>query len=375
MNNEPTIMSNRENGLSGSPAPKSVSRDSFIILPEDRILVTGATGFIGSRVVESLVDRGFRNVVCFARPASNLARLEVSIKNRPPGTRIEVIRGNLLSRADCEAASKDVSVIYHLAAGTGEKSFPDAFMNSVVTTRNLLEASAQHACLKRFVVVSSLAVYSNRQKSTRLDESCPVEAHPERSGSAYCYAKVKQEQIVTELSKKFAIPYVIVRPGTVYGPGHAEITARVGIRAFGPFLHFGGFNGIPFTYVDNCAEAIVLAGLVPGVEGEIFNVLDDDTPSSRRFLKLYKQNVRAFKSAYVPHIFSYALCYLWEKYSWYSEGQLPPAFNRRRWYAEWRRTSYSNAKLKERLGWVPKVPTSEALRLYFSSCAEGGQHA
>jgi len=375
MNHRPTNMASRESGPSRGQAPKPGSPESFIIAPDDRILVTGAAGFIGSRVVESLLDRGFRHVVCFARPSSDLARLEASIKGRPPGARIEVLRGNLLSRADCEAASKGVTVIYHLAAGTGEKSFPDAFMNSVVTTRNLLEASVKYACLKRFVLVSSFAVYTNRQKSRRLDESCPVEPHPELSGNAYCFAKVKQEQIVTEFSKKFAIPYVIVRPGSVYGPGHTEITGRVGIRVFGPFLHFGGFNRIPFAYVDNCAEAIVLAGLVRGVEGETFNVLDDDTPSSRRFLKLYKQNVRAFKSAYVPHMFSYALCYLWEKYSQISEGQLPPAFNRRRWYAEWRRTSYSNRKIKERLGWVPKVPTSEALRLYFSSCAQGRQHA
>jgi len=375
MNNRPINIASGGSGPPWGQAPKPAPPDSFIIAPDNRILVTGAAGFIGSRVVESLLDRGFRNVVCFARPSSHLARLEASNKARPLGTRIEVLRGNLLSRADCEAASKGVTVIYHLAAGTGEKSFPDAFMNSVVTTRNLLEASEQYACLKRFVLVSSFAVYTNRQKSRRLDESCPVEAHPELSGNAHCFAKVKQEQIVTEFSKKFAIPYVIVRPGSVYGPGHAEITGRVGIRAFGPFLHLGGFNRIPFTYVDNCAEAIVLAGLVKGVEGEIFNVLDDDTPSSRRFLKLYKQNVRAFKSAYVPHMFSYALCYLWEKYSQWSEGQLPPAFNRRRWYAEWRRTSYSNAKLKERLGWTPKVPTSEALRLYFRSCAHGGQHA
>ena len=368
-------MTSRQNGSIHGQLPGSAPSDSFIIGPDDRILVTGATGFIGSRVVESLIDRGFRKVVCFARPSSDLSKLEAGVKNQPSGTRIEVLRGNLLSRTDCEAASKGVSVIYHLAAGTGEKSFPDAFMNSVVTTRNLLEATAQHACLKRFVVVSSLAVYSNRQKSRRLDESCPVELHPEHSGSAYCYAKVKQEQIVSELSKKFAIPYVIVRPGSVYGPGHAEITARVGIRAFGPFLHFGGFNSVPFTYVDNCAEAIVLAGLVVGVEGEIFNVMDDDTPSSRSFLKMYKQNVGSFKSAYVPHMFSYALCYLWEKYAEYSEGQLPPAFNRRRWYAEWRPTIYSNAKLKQRLGWAHKVSTSEALRIYFSSCAEGDQHA
>jgi nucleoside-diphosphate-sugar epimerase len=362
----------RENEMGRDHAATPRSPDSFVIGPDDRILVTGATGFIGCRVVESLVSRGFRNVVCLARPSSDLGRLETSMTKRPPGARIEVLRGNLLSRTDCEVASKDVKVIYHLAAGTGEKSFPDAFMNSVVTTRNLLEASAQQARLKRFVVVSSFAVYSNRQKSRHLDESCPLEPHPERSGSAYCYAKVRQEQIATELSKKFGIPYVIVRPGSVYGPGNAGITARVGISAFGPFLHFGGFNKIPFTYVDNCAEAIVLAGLVRGVEGEIFNVLDDDTPSSRQFLRLYKKNVGAFRSAYVPHVLSYAVCYLWEKYVEYSEGQLPLAFSRRRWCAEWKRTSYSNTKLKERLGWTPKIPTSEALRLYFKSCAEGG---
>jgi len=375
MHNIPVNVASRESGPPRDQPPKPVAADSFIIAPDDRILVTGAAGFIGSRVVGSLVDRGFRNVVCLARPASDLAKLEASIKGRAPGTRIEVLRGNLLSGADCEAAGKGAAVIYHLAASAGEKSFADAFMNSVVTTRNLLEASAQQACLKRFVLVSSFAVYTNRQKSRRLDESCPVEAHPELSGNAYCFAKVKQEQIVTEFSNKFAIPYVIVRPGSVYGPGHAEITGRVGIRAFGPFLHLGGFNRIPFTYVDNCAEAIVLAGLVRGVEGEIFNVLDDETPSSHRFLRLYKQNVRAFRSAYVPHLLSYAFCCLWEKYSQCSEGQLPPVFNRRRWYAEWRRTSYSNAKLKERLGWAPKVPTSEALRLYFKSCAQDRQHA
>lgn len=348
---------------------------SIIIDPNDRILVTGAAGFIGSRVVESLVDRGFRNVVCLVRPSSDVSRLSKSSESRSLGMCIEILRGNLLSRADCEAASRDAKVIYHLAAGTGEKSFPDAFMNSVVTTRNLLEASARHGCVKRFVLVSSMAVYTNRQTSTLLDESCPIETHPELSGNAYCFAKVKQEQIVGELSKRFAIPYVVVRPGSVYGPGHAQITGRVGIRAFGPFLHLGGSNTVPFTYVDNCAEAIVLAGLVRGVEGEAFNVLDDDVPSSRRFLKLYKQRVRAFRSAYVPHLLSYAFCYLWEKYSQHSQGQLPPVFNRRRWYAEWRRTRYSNSKLKERLGWAPKVSTNEALRLYFSSCAQEGQHA
>src|SRR5713226_5874188 len=138
--------------------------DPFIVGRDDLILVTGATGFIGSRLVENLLDRGFRNLRCFARPSSEVARLEAIAGRRREEARIEVIKGNLLSREDCTTATKDVAVIFHLAAGRGEKSFPDAFLNSVVTTRNLLEASLRHQCLRRFVSISSFAVYTNTQK-------------------------------------------------------------------------------------------------------------------------------------------------------------------------------------------------------------------
>jgi nucleoside-diphosphate-sugar epimerase len=341
----------------------------FIVGQDDRILVTGATGFIGSRLVANLLDRGFRNLRCFARPASAAARVD----SLPA---IEVITGNLLSREDCNAATKDVAVIFHLAAGRGEKSFPDAFINSVVTTRNLLEASMQHNCLRRFVNVSSFAVYTNTNKPRlrMLDESCPVETRPELRGEAYCFAKLKQDEIVTEYGKKFGIPCVIVRPGYVYGPGNEAITGRVGISTFGVFLHLGGTNAIPFTHVDNCADAIALVGLQRGTDGEVFNIVDDDLPSSRQFLRLYKRQVRRFKSIYVPHILSYALCYGWERYSAWSEGQLPPAFNRKRWHANWRKTQYSNAKLKG-IGWIPQVPTAEGLRSYFEACRNGGRNA
>jgi nucleoside-diphosphate-sugar epimerase len=350
--------------------------DGFIVGPDDRILVTGAAGFIGSRVLQNLLDRGFRNLVCFVRPSSEMAGIETMIERLPAGSQIEVRSGNLLSRADCQEAVKDVAVILHLAAGTGEKSFPDAFLNSVVATRNLLEASLRFGELRRFVLVSSFAVYSNCEKPNGriLDESCPVDEHPELRGEAYCFAKVRQEQLVTEYSKNANIPYVLVRPGSVYG-AKGDITGRVGIGAFGPFLHLGGSNTIPFTYVDNCAEAIVLAGLVKGVDGEAFNVVDDDLPSSRQFLRLYKRSAKNFKSIYVPHAISYALCYLWEKYSKWSEGQLPPIFNRRRWHTEWKKTRYSNKKLKTRLGWMPKVSTADGLRRYIEACTRDGRHA
>ncbi len=72
---------------------------------------------------------------------------------------------------------------------------------------------------------------------------------------------------------------------------------------------------------------------------------------------------------------SYALCCLWEKYSDWSEGQLPPAYNRRAWHAFWKRTRYSNEKAKALLGWTPRVSTSDALSRYFRSCREKAQHA
>src|SRR5579859_6015295 len=345
--------------------------DSFIITQDDAILVTGAAGFIGSRVVEGLLNLGFRNLICFARPSGEVSRIEEISDRRPPGSQVKLIKGNLLSRHDCEVACKDVTVIIHLAAGTGEKSFPDAFMNSVVTTRNLLDASMATEKLKRFVLISSFSVYSNcgKPRGRVLDESCPVEEHGELRGEAYCFAKVKQEEIVAEYSQRFGIPYVLIRPGNVYGAGKKEIIGRVGINTFGIFLHIGGSNTLPLTHVDNCAEAISLASLVQGVDGETFNVVDDDLPTSRQFLRLYKRKVRRFPSLYLPGMVSLGLCTLWEKYSDWSKGQLPPVFNRRRWHAYWKKTEYSNEKLKDKLGWRPRVSTEEALAQYFQSCA------
>ena len=351
--------------------------DSLIVKQDDLILVTGAAGFMGSRLVENLLNRGFRNVRCFVRPSSKLSRLEEICDRRPDEARIEVVKGNLGSKEDCFLATKDVAVIYHLAAGRGEKSIPDAFFNSVVTTRNLIEASHSHQCLRRFVNVSSFTVYTNKQKPRwrLLDESCPIERHPELRGDAYSFAKVKQDEIVAEYGKKLGFPYVIIRPGHVYGPGNEGITGRVGINTFGVFMHLGGSNRIPFTYVDNCVEAIALAGLKRGVDGEVFNVVDDELPSSRQFLRKYKRHVRTFKSIYIPHAISYLLCFLWERYSAWSHGQLPPAFNLKVWHASWKKTYYSNRKLKEKLGWKQIIPSAEAMRRFLEACRERGLHA
>lgn len=351
-------------------------QQASVISRDDVALVTGATGFIGPRVVQNLVNRGFRRVRVLVRPSASSSKTKVLLQQAGQND-LQVIYGNLLSMDDCIAATEDARVIIHLAAGRGEKSIPDAYLNSVVTTRNLLEASLLHRCLLRFVNLSSFSVYANdgRTPGKRLDETWPVEQHPERRGDAYSFAKARQEELVVEYSKKYGIPCVMIRPGWVYGPGNTAITGRVGIGSFGVFLHLGGSNRIPLSYVDNCAEAITLAALVPGVDGEVFNIVDDDLLSSRQLLRLYKRHVRRFSSLYVPKFLSYSLCYFWERYSAWSEGQLPPAFNRCRWNSFWRKTYYSNDKLKKALGWMPIISTQEGLRRYFEACRRKDAHA
>src|SRR2546425_7094913 len=144
---------------------RHMERDAFIIGPDDPILVTGATGFIGSRLVESLLDRGFRNLICFARPSSEMDRLEAIASHRSDVARIEVVKGNLMSREDCATATKDVAVIFYFGAGSGEESFPHAFADSVLMTRDLLEANLGRTFLGRLANTTSFADYTHTHKA------------------------------------------------------------------------------------------------------------------------------------------------------------------------------------------------------------------
>ena len=75
-----------------------------------------------------------------------------------------------------------------------------------------------------------------------LDEDCEIESHPIERSEAYAFAKLKQDEFVIQYAKKSGIPYVILRPGAVFGPGARQLTARIGIATFGIFLHLGGSN-------------------------------------------------------------------------------------------------------------------------------------
>ena len=339
----------------------------YVVSTGDRIIVTGSSGFVGAKVVQTLIEYGFTNLGCFVRPLSRLEPLNKVLDRSSSWKDVELITGDLLSRDDCRKAAEGASVIYHLAAGI-EKSFAGAFMNSALATRNLIDAFLEFGQPRRFVSVSSFAVYSNLKlkRGAMLDETCPLEDAPQERFDAYGFGKLKQEELVKEYGERYKLPYVILRPGAVFGPGKRELTGRVGINTFGFFIQVDGSHLLPLTFVDNCAEAIVLAGLTPGVEGEVFNVVDDDLLTSGQFLRAYREKVQPFHSFWMPYSIAYALCLLWEKYSNWSQGQLPPAFNRRRCNAEWKGNRYSNQKLKDQLGWKPRVPIERAMEAFLA---------
>jgi nucleoside-diphosphate-sugar epimerase len=231
-----------------------------------------------------------------------------------------------------------------------------------------MDAFLECGAPKRFVNVSSFAVYSNldMKRGSLLDEASPLEEAPQERYDAYGFGKRRQEDLVREYGRTHNLPFVILRPGYVFGPGRRELSGRVGINTFGFFIHLGGSNRLPMTYVDNCAEAIIVAGLKPGVDGETFNVVDDECLTSRQFLRAYKGKNKSFRSVPLPYPAARVLCLLWEKYSKWSHGQLPPVFNRRRCAAEWKGNRYSNQKLHARLGWKPRVNLKDAMDAFLA---------
>jgi nucleoside-diphosphate-sugar epimerase len=334
--------------------------------PGDRILITGAAGFIGGYVAERLLRLGYSNLFCLARPTSDCRRL-LRLQREFPDAQIRIVTGNLLSGSDVAEAVRGAKVVYHLATGRG-KSFPGVFQNCVVATRNLLDACIYEGTINRFVNVSTFAVYSNFSlaRNTVLDETCELENNLRERYDAYVYAKLKQDQLVAAYSQRTGLPYVTVRPAVVFGPGRLGIPNPVGLGTFGIFLHIGAGNLLPLTYVENCADAIVQAGLVEGVEKEDFIIVDDDLPTSREFWRRYKAEVGARATLSVPYSAFYLFCAMWERYARYSKGQLPPFFNTRFCAFNWKSHRFSNKKLKQLLNWRPLVSMAKALDVYFA---------
>lgn len=331
-----------------------------------KIVVTGCTGFLGVPTVERLLARGEDDVRCFVRPGSKRERLEAVLR-KYPDRRVEIVVGTLSTPKGAAEAVEGCDVVYHLAAAlTGAPA--DMFLNTVVTTRHVLDAmrdGARGATPPKLVHVSSFGVYgvATLRRGATVDEQTPLEPHPERR-DPYSQAKLRQEKLVWEYASKYGIPSVVLRPGVIYGPSGGAFSTRVGLNLFGLFLHLGGDNLLPITYVDNCAEAIVVAGRSLRAEGQAYNVVDDELVTASRWLCLYKKHVKRIPSVRVPYPALLAISELVARYHTFSKGQLPAVFTRYKSATMWAGNRFDNAKLKS-IGWRPIVSTEDGLTRTF----------
>ena len=216
-----------------------------------KILVTGAGGFIGGWVTDTLHLTGRAQVRAGVRSWSGAAR--------PGRLPVEIVRCDVLDSAEVSQAVEGADAVVHCAAGPGP----------VITrgTGNILEASLR-AGVKRVVHLSTIDVYGGAEG--RVDESTPLK----HTDNAYGNAKIDAEGLCAEFGRK-GLPVVILRPTIVYGP-----YCKLWIAKFAERLqsgHWGTFDGLGeglcnLVYVRDLVEAIFLALDSDAAVGQAFNI-------------------------------------------------------------------------------------------------------
>ncbi|MBK6512714.1 MAG: NAD(P)-dependent oxidoreductase [Polyangiaceae bacterium] len=337
-----------------------------------KVLVTGSNGFLGSALVDRLLARGVRGVVCALRAGSPRGRLD-EVLARHPGAGAAVVTGSLETVAGAAALLDGVGTVLHVAA-TMRGSTAQIFHGTVDASKNLLDAIAARSPRPRVVLVSSFGVYGVAElpRGAVVDETTPLEPHPERRDD-YSHAKLWQEQLFADYHRRHEVPLAVVRPGVIYGPGGVALSSRVGLGFPKVFVALGGGNELPLTYVDNCAEAICVVADKARFDGDVYNVHDDDLITCDDYLRRYRAAVGGLRAVKVPFAAFLALSGLVE---WVSEarskGRRPAKLSRYKTRTTWGGNRFSNARLRS-LGFAPIVSTDEGLRRTFEHLAAKAQ--
>ena len=242
------------------------------LTPNDLVLVTGATGLVGSHVAERTRQLGV--------PTRALARQsDVSLLHY---WGVEVAAGDLTDPASLKAAAAGATVVVHCAAKVGDWGPVEAYRTvNVEGTRSLIDAALASGTVRRFVHVSSLGVYPARDHYGT-DESTP----PSVDGiDGYTRTKAESERVVLDAALDRGLPAVALRPGFIYGPRDRNVLPRIlGRMRAGQFKYLGsGEQLLNNTYVGNVVDAVLLAIARDDAVGEAFNVTDPELVTKRRF--------------------------------------------------------------------------------------------
>jgi len=225
-----------------------------------KVLVTGATGFIGSHLVEALIHRE-HHVRCLVRATSDMTWLK--------GLPVEYIRGDCCDPDSLQAAVKDVEQVFHLAGVTKAVRAKTFFDVNALGTANLINACLRTGSgVRKFIYVSSQAAAGPAEGGVKKKESDPC-----RPVSFYGGSKLEGEKFV--LSRREDIPVVILRPCAVYGPRERDLFFffKMVSKGIKPILG-GGEQRVSLCHVEDVVRAILLAHERDGCSGGVFFISD-----------------------------------------------------------------------------------------------------
>ena len=315
-----------------------------------RVLVTGASGFLGSRTVAALVEHGCI-VHALVRKTSRTDHLTLP--------HVTIVPGDIADTESLKPAFAGVEYVLHAAADTrGDKEAGES--STVQGTRNVLALSAQFK-VRKLVYISSCSVYgtADYNEGEVVTEESMLERFPEQRG-AYSHAKFRAEQLVINAMAEEKIPIVCLRPGTIYGPGSDLYSPMLGLSLGNKIFAVIG-NGdfiLPLVYVDNMVEAILAATISP-FASRIYNVIDPEKVTKKQYMedlvhKLYPDS----RTVYVPFSLLQALVFFQEKVC-RALGR-PPVLTLYRLHSSQKAVVYEALKIARDLAWRPPVTAAAA---------------
>lgn len=241
-----------------------------------RALVTGATGLVGSHIVDRLLSDGWNVRALVRRPSETL---------KSQGVELSI--GDILDLESFVAAARDCNVVFHTAATvTRGSTWEDYRRPNVDGTANAIAAAERSGA--RLLQLSSVAVYSDRyaDPSRKIDEDSQLGPLPERA--FYARSKRMSEALVLEAHAAGRIWATAVRPDVIYGPRDRQFVPRIArlLRfGFAPLIGGGGTT-MAIVHAANVADGAVRAATHEGAGGRAYNLANDFDVSVRDFLRL-----------------------------------------------------------------------------------------
>lgn len=320
------------------------------------VLLTGATGFVGSHAAEALVRRG-DTVRTLARAGSDTAFVE--------SLGVAVVRGDLTDPDALKRAVEGCDVVVHCAAKVGDWGHVDGYRAvNVEGLRHLLDATLGKP-LHRFVHVSSLGVYAARHHYGT-DETEPL---PNDHIDGYTQSKVEAERLALQYHRKQKVPVTILRPGFVYGPRDRMVLPRLVARLKERSVIYiaRGRFALNTTFVGNIADAILLAIDAPAdvVAGEVFNITDGEFVSKRKFFETVADGLGLKRPRGFPPVpvFLARMMANWREGAFRRANKPnPPRITQAQLKFAGLNLDFSIAKARTKLGYAPRVLFDEGMK-------------